>query len=160
MAIECVLIFLTFLVVPKLRYFCPKGKFTCRDFACISIIHRCDGEVNCPHDRSDEEGCRRCFSTSLKRCRDSEFRLLPSLSLSISPFLMLLFLVACLHDKWQCDDGTCIGRELRCNGNLDCPDDISDERNCEGEAGKIEYQYFILQYSRQYFFIRDDASEQ
>uniref|UniRef100_A0A1I8NIY2 Uncharacterized protein n=1 Tax=Musca domestica TaxID=7370 RepID=A0A1I8NIY2_MUSDO len=44
-------------VVPKLTYFCPKGKFTCRDFSCISIVHRCDGQADCPQDRSDEEGC-------------------------------------------------------------------------------------------------------
>lgn len=46
------------IVVPKLRFFCPKGKFTCRDFTCISIVYRCDGHSDCPHDRSDEEGCR------------------------------------------------------------------------------------------------------
>ncbi|XP_043063470.1 complement component C7-like [Drosophila ficusphila] len=40
---------------------------------------------------------------------------------------------ACLYDKWQCDDGTCIAKELLCNGNIDCPEDISDERYCEGE---------------------------
>lgn len=46
------------LVVPSVKYFCPKGKFTCRDFSCISIVHRCDGHVDCPQDHSDEEGCR------------------------------------------------------------------------------------------------------
>lgn len=47
------------LVVPQLRYFCPKGKFTCHDLSCISIVHRCDGKTDCPNDRADEEGCRR-----------------------------------------------------------------------------------------------------
>lgn len=46
------------LVVPKVKFFCAKGKFTCRDLSCISIVHRCDGHADCPHDRSDEEGCR------------------------------------------------------------------------------------------------------
>ncbi|XP_017463533.1 PREDICTED: very low-density lipoprotein receptor-like [Rhagoletis zephyria] len=44
-------------VVPQLRYFCPKGKFTCHDLSCISIVHRCDGTTDCPNDRADEEGC-------------------------------------------------------------------------------------------------------
>lgn len=39
--------------------FCPLGKFTCHDHSCVSIIGRCDGKVDCPRDRADEEECRR-----------------------------------------------------------------------------------------------------
>lgn len=49
------------IVVPKLKFFCPNGKFTCHDMSCISIVNRCDGKVDCPNDRSDEEGCRMLF---------------------------------------------------------------------------------------------------
>lgn len=59
------------------------------------------------------------------------FFLFRSLSSSLSPPPTH---TACLYDKWQCDDGTCIAKELLCNGNIDCPEDISDERYCDGEC--------------------------
>lgn len=37
----------------------------------------------------------------------------------------------CTTREWQCDYGTCIARQLRCNGRLDCPYDDSDERECK-----------------------------
>jgi hypothetical protein len=37
---------------------------------------------------------------------------------------------ACTFDQHQCDFGTCIAKSLICNGDVDCPDDNSDERNC------------------------------
>lgn len=40
---------------------CPVGQFTCGDLSCISITGRCDRKRDCPYDRADEEGCRRCF---------------------------------------------------------------------------------------------------
>lgn len=42
-------------------------------------------------------------------------------------------ILACPRDTWQCDYGQCIPKEKRCNGNIDCPDDISDERNCSSK---------------------------
>lgn len=43
---------------PKKSRYCPEGRFTCADFTCISILGRCDRKVDCPNDKSDEEGCR------------------------------------------------------------------------------------------------------
>ena len=37
---------------------------------------------------------------------------------------------ACGAHQWQCDYGNCISLSKRCNGNIDCPEDMSDERNC------------------------------
>jgi hypothetical protein len=39
-------------------FFCPLGKFKCHDSTCIPITKRCDGRVNCPRDKADEEDCR------------------------------------------------------------------------------------------------------
>lgn len=38
--------------------------------------------------------------------------------------------IACGPNQWQCDYGNCISLSKRCNGNIDCPEDMSDERNC------------------------------
>ncbi|XP_065349471.1 basement membrane-specific heparan sulfate proteoglycan core protein isoform X4 [Cloeon dipterum] len=38
-------------------HLCPKGEFGCEDYSCIAIGLRCDGKVDCPYDRSDENGC-------------------------------------------------------------------------------------------------------
>lgn len=42
----------------RIRFFCELGKFTCGDNTCISIIGRCDGVIDCPNDRADEQDCR------------------------------------------------------------------------------------------------------
>lgn len=42
----------------KSIFFCENDKFTCGDNTCISIISRCDGVIDCPHDRTDEQDCR------------------------------------------------------------------------------------------------------
>lgn len=45
----------------------------------------------------------------------------------IHPFRIL---TDCNDDEWMCDYGQCIPLSNRCNNNIDCPDDVSDERNC------------------------------
>lgn len=42
----------------KKKFFCELGKFTCGDDSCIPITARCDGIIDCPKDRSDEQDCR------------------------------------------------------------------------------------------------------
>lgn len=42
----------------KKKFFCELGKFTCGDDTCIPITARCDGIIDCPKDRSDEQDCR------------------------------------------------------------------------------------------------------
>lgn len=36
-----------------------RGKFRCGDGTCISILLRCDGFKDCPHDGNDEFACRK-----------------------------------------------------------------------------------------------------
>ncbi|XP_039152495.1 basement membrane-specific heparan sulfate proteoglycan core protein isoform X13 [Drosophila simulans] len=125
-------------IVPKLRYTCPKGKFTCRDLSCISIVHRCDGRADCPNDRSDEEGCPclydkwqcddgTCIAKELlcngnidcpedisdERYCEATTRLKPS---------------DCSPDQFFCDE-SCYNRSVRCNGHVECSDG-SDEVGC------------------------------
>lgn len=42
---------------------------------------------------------------------------------------------ACNIHQWQCDYGTCISRELRCDHKIDCLLDDSDERDCRPPPG-------------------------
>ena len=56
---------------------------------------------------------------------------------------------ACSRDEWQCDFGTCISRSLRCDGKADCPDDLSDERECR----KSSMQVITILLEISYYFI-------
>lgn len=85
--------------MPKLRYTCPKGKFTCRDLSCISIVHRCDGRADCPHDRSDEEGCR---TLKIRRLCSLSIYLYRFLSLSLCSSLVSLLFNIVLHMQPVC----------------------------------------------------------
>ena len=42
----------------RVKFFCQLGKFTCEDNTCITISARCDGVIDCPNDRADEQNCR------------------------------------------------------------------------------------------------------
>lgn len=42
----------------RTKFFCELGKFTCGDGTCVSITARCDGIIDCPNDRADEQDCR------------------------------------------------------------------------------------------------------
>lgn len=42
----------------RAKFFCELGKFTCGDGTCVSITARCDGVIDCPNDRVDEQDCR------------------------------------------------------------------------------------------------------
>lgn len=48
--------------------------------------------------------------------------------------------IACGPYQWQCDYGNCISLSKRCNGNIDCPEDMSDERNCPSKFKKIKFK--------------------
>lgn len=49
-----------------------------------------------------------------------------------------LLLTACGAHQWQCDYGNCIELAKRCDGNIDCPEDMSDERNCPSKSISID----------------------
>lgn len=53
----------------------------------------------------------------------------------------------CNEDEWMCDYGQCIPISKRCDNNIDCSDDISDERNCDCKFNdNLCFVYAILQY--------------
>lgn len=44
----------------------------------------------------------------------------------------------CFENEFTCADGSCIEKELLCNGFRDCPDnEDEDETNCPGEPSSI-----------------------
>lgn len=47
------------------------------------------------------------------------------------PISYISLLIDCKEDEWTCDYGQCIPLSQRCNINIDCPEDASDERNCD-----------------------------
>lgn len=85
---------------------------------------------------SKRQGAQLAHAPSLL-CSSFFALLSPSLFPSLSHSLTCGTHAACLYDKWQCDDGTCIAKDLLCNGNIDCPEDISDERYCDGECATL-----------------------
>lgn len=38
---------------------------------------------------------------------------------------------ACLLNMFRCENGPCIDKQYRCNGQTDCPFDSSDELDCQ-----------------------------
>ncbi|EDW26021.1 GL14453, partial [Drosophila persimilis] len=131
-------------IVPKLRYTCPKGKFTCRDLSCISIVHRCDGRADCPHDRSDEEGCPCLYDKW--QCDDGTCIAKELLcngnidcpeDISDERYCEGGFGVdddeQCRFDEFRCGTGECIPMRQVCDNIYDC-NDYTDEIGC-GKSG-------------------------
>ncbi|XP_033239178.1 basement membrane-specific heparan sulfate proteoglycan core protein isoform X25 [Drosophila pseudoobscura] len=139
-------------IVPKLRYTCPKGKFTCRDLSCISIVHRCDGRADCPHDRSDEEGCPCLYDKW--QCDDGTCiakELLCNGNIDCPEDISderyceattRLTAADCSSDQFFCDD-SCFNHSIRCNGVSDCSDG-RDEHGCHHSIPPPSSHYPIL----------------
>lgn len=53
-------------------------------------------------------------------------------------------LIACARTEWQCDYGQCISIESRCNGNIDCPDDTSDETHCPSKFNNTVWNTYNM----------------
>ncbi|XP_050331111.1 basement membrane-specific heparan sulfate proteoglycan core protein isoform X17 [Bactrocera neohumeralis] len=125
-------------IVPQLRYFCPKGKFTCHDLSCISIVHRCDGKTDCPNDRADEEGCPCLYERWMcddGTCVPQNLRCNGNIDCPNDVSDERNCNVAtrhtpedCTADQYFCDD-ECHPDSIRCNNIRECTDG-SDELNC------------------------------
>ncbi|KAH0616373.1 hypothetical protein JD844_027417 [Phrynosoma platyrhinos] len=88
---------------------CSESQFQCDSGQCIDSVLQCNGEPNC-QDSSDEKKCE----------------VIPTIEswviISLSPVL-------CLTDQFRCSSGQCIGKNKKCDQNLDCSDN-SDEQGC------------------------------
>ncbi|EDW00229.1 GH12750 [Drosophila grimshawi] len=125
-------------IVPKLRFTCPKGKFTCRDLSCISIVHRCDGRTDCPHDRSDEEGCPCLYDKW--QCDDGTCiakELLCNGNIDCPEDISDerycdggYDAEECRHNQFRCRNGECIPMRQVCDNIYDCSD-YTDEQDCD-----------------------------
>lgn len=60
-------------------------------------------------------------------------------------------LTACGAHQWQCDYGNCVPLIKRCNGNIDCPEDMSDERNCPSKFNGMFLELFEMFAIREVF---------
>lgn len=52
----------------------------------------------------------------------------------------------CDRNMFRCENGPCIQQSLRCNGNVDCPYDTSDELDCRKCLQIIPGMNFLEQF--------------
>uniref|UniRef100_A0A182MP59 Uncharacterized protein n=1 Tax=Anopheles culicifacies TaxID=139723 RepID=A0A182MP59_9DIPT len=115
---------------------CEPQDFVCNDGTCLDAAKQCDDVPDC-RDGEDEHECDavpECDETSEFMCRSDNTCIPKSSVCDRQPDCTdgedEENCEACPRDTWQCDYGQCIPHEQKCDGNIDCPDDISDERNC------------------------------
>ncbi|KAK2578017.1 hypothetical protein KPH14_008439 [Odynerus spinipes] len=83
---------------------CAPGEWKCKTGGCIYQHQRCNEQIDCPFDESDEVDCN---NVTTER-NDSR----------------------CRTDEWRCENGQCISMSQRCDKRIDCPTDMSDELDC------------------------------
>lgn len=118
---------LTFLSISVEK--CPNGQFDCGE-TCISEDRLCDGVDDCENG-ADELGCKG---------KQNNLALgFYSLSLINSPNHG----IGCDEDEFECNDGSCIELDRKCDGQVDCSEN-EDEDNCDAPGGKLSTQITTL----------------
>ncbi|XP_064649717.1 low-density lipoprotein receptor-related protein 2-like [Lineus longissimus] len=99
---------------------CQSYQFRCGNGYCIHASWRCDGKTDC-RDDSDEVGC---VNSTLPGS-------LTGLPTTVSP-------ICDLSLEFRCNNGSCVDKILRCDGESDCGDG-SDEVGCDNKdlAGNL-----------------------
>lgn len=97
---------------------CPFGYVSCLSGdQCVLRNQLCDGRVNCA-DASDESNCGKSESEFSEQTKSSLHHAYHTLN------------TGCKRGEFRCENGPCVNQVLRCDGQVDCPFDISDELDC------------------------------
>ncbi|XP_045784357.1 basement membrane-specific heparan sulfate proteoglycan core protein-like isoform X5 [Maniola jurtina] len=107
---------------------CNDGEWQCVSGQCIPVNGYCDGVVDCT-DSSDERDCPttyRPFTTAYPSYPYPPTTAQPPIITTISN----TYDGGCGQNEWRCENGPCIAVSRRCDGNIDCPLDGSDEFDC------------------------------
>ncbi|KAM7349812.1 terribly reduced optic lobes isoform 24-T24 [Cochliomyia hominivorax] len=129
--------------IPAYPSRCSASQFRCDSGQCISAMARCNGYTDCL-DSSDEKHCRFNLKDSYYEFEGlSTPQFSTSSTSTISPLLSSATSSsssskACGPLMYRCENGPCIPLNLRCNGNFDCPLDISDELDCPEMDNSID----------------------
>lgn len=139
---------------------CTSGEFMCRTrdgMTCLPNMYKCDTVQDC-EDNVDEQDCPDQGSEG--RCKIhhyfSLFFIIISKVVALNVYYLMWFSTQtlssfyalhlsnitliddsgmCESNEYQCDDGSCINQNERCNGIPECSDE-SDEKNCDSCSGQ------------------------
>ncbi|XP_026313743.1 sortilin-related receptor-like [Hyposmocoma kahamanoa] len=114
---------------------CDKDQWKCKSGQCIPVSAYCNDYFDC-EDNSDEQNCPTSppyFTTTYSPYRPAYPPVTtqaPFYNNVVTPYPQPGIGDRCSSNEWRCENGPCISTNLRCNGQIDCPFDMSDEFDC------------------------------
>ncbi|XP_032663569.1 basement membrane-specific heparan sulfate proteoglycan core protein-like isoform X7 [Odontomachus brunneus] len=125
---------------------CTRDQFQCANGDCINADQRCNGYIECADGSDEPEECESPPGTG--HCAASQFMCISDRS--CVPHSSVCngipectdgsdeencdHRLRCTDEEWRCKSGDCVPRHQRCDRRIDCPDDDSDELDCDYRA--------------------------